>query len=97
MPIPKKVKSKKDISKVIKGEVKKYKKSGKIGTSKPKDIKAAQKQASAIAYSKAKESGVKVPKKKKAAKKISAVKESFENYIKHLLKESFGLVKKIVG
>lgn len=96
MPIPKKVKSKKDISKVIKGEVKKYKKSGKIGTSKPKDIKAAQKQAAAIAYSKAKESGVKVP-KKKAAKKKSKVKESFENYIKHLLKESFGLVKKIVG
>jgi hypothetical protein len=94
MPIPKKVKSKKDISKVIKGEVKKYKKSGKIGTSKPKDIKAAKKQASAIAYSKAKESGVKVPKKKK---KMSEVKESFENYIKHLLKESFGLVKRIVG
>ena len=88
MPIPKKVKSKKDISKVIKGEMKKFKKTGKIGTSKPKNTKAAQKQAAAIAYSKA-------PKKK--ASKTTTAKESFENYVKHLLKESFGLIKKIVG
>lgn len=92
MPIPKKVKSKKDISKVIKGEMKQFKKTGKIGTSKPKSTKAAQKQAAAIAYSKARESGVKVPKKK-----TTTAKESFEGYIKHLLKESFGLIKKIVG
>jgi hypothetical protein len=88
MPIPKKVKSKKDISKVIKGEMKKFKKTGKIGTSKPKNTKAAQKQAAAIAYSKA-------PKKKTS--KTTTAKESFENYVKHLLKESFGLIKKIVG
>jgi hypothetical protein len=95
MPIPKKVKSKKDVSKVIEKEMKKFKKTGKIGTSKPKSTKAAQKQASAIAYSKARESGVKVPKKK--ASKTATAKESFENYVKHLLKESFGLFKKIVG
>jgi hypothetical protein len=94
MPIPKKVKSKKDISKVIKGEMKKFKKTGKIGTSKPKSTKAAQKQAAAIGYSKARESGVKVPKK---SSKTTTAKESFENYVKHLLKESFGLFKKIVG
>jgi hypothetical protein len=92
MPIPKKVKSKKDISKTIEGEMKKFKKTGKIGTSKPKSTKAAQKQASAIAYSKAKKCGVSAPKKK-----TTTVKESFENYIKSLLKESFGLIKKIVS
>lgn len=83
MPIPKKVKSKKDISKVIKAEMGKFKKTGKIGASKPKNTKAAQKQAAAIAYSK--------------APKTTTAKESFENYVKHLLKESFGLIKRIVG
>lgn len=92
MPIPKKVKSQKDISKVIKGEMKKFNKTGKIGTSKPKSKKAAQKQAAAIAYSKARESGMKVPKKRS-----TTAKESFENYVKHLLKESFGIFRKIVG
>jgi len=71
MPL-KKGKSKETISKNIKNEMGKYKKTGKIGTSKPKTKKKAQKQAVAIALSKAKESGAKIPKKKK-----STVKESF--------------------
>jgi hypothetical protein len=36
--------------------VKSYEKKGTIGTSTPKDMKAAQKQATAIAYSKARKS-----------------------------------------
>ena len=87
MPL-KKGKSKKTISKNIETEMKQYKKTGKIGTSKPKTKKKAQKQAVAVALSKAKKSGAKIPKKK------SVVKESFDNYIKHLVKESFGLFKK---
>ena len=90
MPL-KKGKSKETISKNIKGEMKKYGKTGKIGTSKPKSKKKAQKQAVAIALSKARESGAKVPKKKK-----SVVKESFDKYINLLVKESFGLLKKKV-
>ena len=89
MPL-KKGKSKKTISKNIETEMKQYKKTGKIGTSKPKTKKKAQKQAVAVALSKAKKSGAKIPKKK------SVVKESFDNYIKHLVKESFGLLKKKV-
>jgi hypothetical protein len=88
MPL-KKGKSKETISKNIKNEMGKYKKTGKIGTSKPKTKKKAQKQAVAIALSKAKESGAKIPKKKK-----STVKESFDKYISLLVKESFGLLKK---
>ena len=90
MPL-KKGKSKETISKNIKGEMKKYGKTGKIGTSKPKSKKKAQKQAVAIALSKARESGAKIPKKKK-----SVVKESFDKYINILVKESFGLLKKKV-
>ena len=90
MPL-KKGKSKETISKNIKGEMKKYGKTGKIGTSKPKSKKKAQKQAVAIALSKARESGAKIPKKKK-----SVVKESFDRYINLLVKESFGLLKKKV-
>lgn len=53
MPL-KKGSSKKTISKNIETEMKKYKKTGKVGKgSKPKSKKAAQKQAAAIAYSKA--------------------------------------------
>ena len=89
MPL-KKGKSKKTISKNIETEMKQYEKTGKIGTSKPKTKKKAQKQAVAVALSKAKKSGAKIPKKK------SVVKESFDNYIKHLVKESFGLFKKKV-
>jgi len=63
MPL-KKGKSKETISKNIKGEMKKYEKTGKIGTSKPKTKKKAQKQSVAIALSKARESGAKIPKKK---------------------------------
>lgn len=55
MPL-KKGKSKKTISKNIGELVKSYKKKGSIGTSHPKSKKAAQKQAVAIALSKAKES-----------------------------------------
>ena len=46
-------KSKKTISKNIGEMVGKYKETGKIGTSKPKSMKAAMAQASAIAYTKA--------------------------------------------
>jgi len=63
MPL-KKGKSKETISKNIKSEMGKYKKTGKIGTSKPKTKKKAQKQAVAISLNKAKESGAKIPKKK---------------------------------
>jgi DnaJ-domain-containing protein 1 len=53
MPL-KKGKSKKTISKNIETEMKKYKKTGKIGKgSKPESKKKATKQAAAIAYSKA--------------------------------------------
>ena len=86
MPL-KKGKSKETISKNIGAEMKKYKKTGKIGTSKPKSKKKAQKQAVAIALSKARESGAKIPKKSKK----SVVKESFDKYINLLVKESFGL------
>ena len=46
-------KSKKTISKNIGEMVGKYKKTGKIGTSEPKSMEAAIKQASAAAYAKA--------------------------------------------
>lgn len=52
MPL-KKGSSNKTISKNIETEMKKYKKTGKIGTSKPANKKKAAKQAAAIAYSKA--------------------------------------------
>jgi hypothetical protein len=52
MPL-KKGSSKKTISKNIETEMKKYKKTGKIGTSNPENKKKAAKQAAAIAYSKA--------------------------------------------
>jgi hypothetical protein len=91
MPL-KKGKSKKTISKNIKKEMEQYKKTGKIGTSKPKSKKKAQKQSVAIALSKARESGAKIPKKSKK----SVVKESFDKYINLLVKESFGLLKRKV-
>lgn len=46
-------KSKKTISKNIGEMLGKYKKTGKIGTSKPESMEAAIKQASAAAYTKA--------------------------------------------
>jgi hypothetical protein len=55
MPL-KKGKSKEDIQKNISELIHAYKKKGKIGTSHPKSGNAAQKQAVAIALSKAKES-----------------------------------------
>jgi hypothetical protein len=95
MPL-KKGKSKETISKNIKTEMEKYKKTGKIGTSKPKSKKKAQKQAVAIAINKSKESDKKKTTKKKTDSKKKIVKESFDNYIKALLMESFGLLKKVI-
>jgi ABC-type sulfate/molybdate transport systems ATPase subunit len=54
MPL-KKGKSKKVISSNIEELLHNYKEDGTIGTSHPKSMKQAQKQAVAIAYSKAKE------------------------------------------
>lgn len=68
MPL-KKGKSREAMSKNIKAEMHAYEKTGKIGTSKPGSKKKAQKQAIAIAYSKARESGAKLPKKKSTARK----------------------------
>jgi hypothetical protein len=62
MPL-KKGTSRKTMSKNIKTEMDAYEKTGKIGNSKPASKKKAQKQAVAIAYSKARESGAKLPKK----------------------------------
>lgn len=45
--------SKKVVGENIAEMTRKYKRTGKIGTSKPKSMKAAQAQAAAIAYSKA--------------------------------------------
>lgn len=55
MPL-KKGKSRKTISKNIKELMHKFRKTGKIGTSKPKSEKAAQEQAVAIALQKSRES-----------------------------------------
>ena len=94
MPL-KKGKSKETISKNIKTEMGKYKKTGKIGTSKPKNKKKAQKQAVAVAFTKAdKCAGKKSKMPKPTKKKKSVVKESFDKYIDILVKESFGLLKK---
>lgn len=60
MPL-KKGSSDKTISANIKAEMKSYKKTGKLGTSKPKTKEAAQKQAVAIAYTKAGKSKSKNP------------------------------------
>lgn len=71
MPL-KKGSSKKTISKNIEKEMSKYKKTGKIGKgSKPKSKKDAQKQAAAIAYSKAGKGKKKITEEgvKKLAKK----------------------------
>ncbi len=70
MPL-KKGSSRKTLSKNVKTEMHAYEKSGKIGNSKPASKKKAQKQAVAIAYSKARESGAKLPKKSAAAKSKS--------------------------
>lgn len=65
MPL-KKGTSSKTMSQNIKTEMHAYERTGKIGNSKPASKKKAQKQAVAIAYSKARESGAKLPRKKKA-------------------------------
>jgi hypothetical protein len=63
MPLAK-GKSQKTISKNIETEMHAYEKTGKIGNSKPASKTKAVKQAAAIAYSKARESGAKLPRKK---------------------------------
>lgn len=62
--------SKKTVGKNVKELMKSYKKTGKIGTSKPKSKKAAQKQAVAIALSKS-----------RGGNKKSVKKESFDEII----------------
>lgn len=64
MPL-KKGKSQKVVSENISTLMHDYKSSGAIGTSHPSDAKAAQKQAIAIALSKAGKSRKKLPSKKK--------------------------------
>lgn len=61
--------SQKTISANISAEMHAYEKTGKIGNAKPASKKKAQKQAVAIALSKARESGAKIPKKKPTTKK----------------------------
>jgi stalled ribosome alternative rescue factor ArfA len=76
MPL-KKGSSDKTISANIATEMKSYKKTGKIGTSKPKSDKAAQKQAVAVAYSKAGKSKKKKEKPEEYAE--SVVKQMKKN------------------
>lgn len=70
MPL-KKGTSSKTVSSNIKKEIKQYKKTGKIGTSKPKTLEAARKQAVAIAL--------------QAAGKSKKTNESFNLYVSRLL------------
>jgi len=72
MPL-KKGKSKKTVQKNIKELMKSYKKTKKIGTSKPKSKKAAQKQAVAIALTSA---GKKQPKTESLVSGFQALLES---------------------
>lgn len=75
MPL-KKGKSQRTMSKNIRTEMHAYARTGKIGTSRPVSKKKAQKQAVAIAYSKARESGAKLPKKTSSAKKSSSARRA---------------------
>lgn len=70
MPL-KKGSSDKTISSNIKKEMSHYKKTGKIGTSRPKSSKDAQKQAVAIAL--------------QAAGKSKKANESFDQYVNRIL------------
>jgi hypothetical protein len=73
--------SKKTISKNIKTEMKNYKKTGKIGKSKPESKKKAVKQATAIAYSKAgkgKKNDENCESMKKSLKRLSGLKEALD-------------------
>ena len=80
MPL-KKGTSRKTMSKNIESEMHSYEKTGKIGNSKPASKKKAQKQAIAIAYSKARESGAKLPKKKLDA--LLGDKEALKKLVSH--------------
>jgi Zn-dependent oligopeptidase len=68
--------SRKTMSKNIQTEMHEYERTGKIGNSKPASKKKAQKQAVAIAYSKARDSGAKLPKKGKEKKSTSSKSKS---------------------
>lgn len=70
MPL-KKGSSQKTIQKNISELIKSYKKTGKIGSSKPKSAKKAREQAVAIAYS--------------SAGKSSSTNESFEQIVSSIL------------
>lgn len=83
---PKSGKSQETKSKNIAELMHKFKKTGKIGTSKPKSKKAARKQASAIAYDKAR-GGKKKPGKKKPGKKKEVKGESFDQMINSYLEQ----------
>ena len=76
MPL-KKGSSKKTISKNIETEMKKYKKTGKVGASKPANKKKAAKQAAAIAYSKA----GKGKKKDENCEKMKRLREGSESEV----------------
>ena len=78
MPL-KKGTSNKTISSNIKKEMSKYKKTGKIGTSRPKSAKAAQKQAVAIAL--------------QTAGKSKKTNESFDQYVNNILESVKNLQK----
>lgn len=71
MPL-KKGTSRKTISANIETEMYAYEKTGKIGNSTPASKKKAQKQAVAIAYRKARESGAALPDKSSATKRAAA-------------------------
>ena len=77
MPL-KKGSSKKTISKNIETEMKSYKKTGKIGTSKPANKEKAKKQAAAIAYSKAGKGKKKDENSESIKKKMSKLKEAVD-------------------
>jgi hypothetical protein len=100
MPL-KKGKSQKTISKNIETEMKKYKKTGKIGKgSEPKSKKEATKQAAAIAYSKAGKSK-KINEAKKARKdfdgdnKIESPEQEYKGSRDKAIKKAKGKKKSL--
>jgi hypothetical protein len=74
-------KSREAVSSNIRTEMHEYDRKGKIGTSHPESRKKAQKQAVAIALSKARKSGAKIPEKRAG---LTALKGKAKNYLKLL-------------